>query len=146
MPDDVAPDAWIHVHAELAGWAHLAVDRQLVVRRWHGGQLARGPAGHGIWIATLERLDLEDPALEAVRSRQLARALLRRAIDRLAAGDSQGARADLHAAARADPAAWRRPRQLLQAAARLGPLARIAARAWLASPPVRRRRELPPGA
>jgi O-antigen/teichoic acid export membrane protein/glycosyltransferase involved in cell wall biosynthesis len=144
LVDGIAADLFINVRAGLAGWAHVLVDTDLVVRRWHGDQLGRGAEAHDVAVATWAYLSVDDHELEALRAEQYARALLRRSVSRLANRANADARADLRAAGQADPAAWRRERLLLGAAARSGPLARIAAGAWLRLPSVRRRREHPP--
>jgi hypothetical protein len=145
LPEGVAPDLWVNVRVALAGWTHVFVDDPLVTRRWHEDQLARRPAVADVVAATWEQLAVDDPELDALRAQQHARALLKRAVIHLGAGRNAAARTDLAAAARADSGAWRRPRQAMHLAARTGPLARVAASAWFAAPPVRRRRELPPG-
>ena len=146
LVDGVAPDLWLNATVAVRGWNHVLVDDVLVTRRWHDDQIARKPSAHDRAVATWESLDVPDPGLDALRAEQHARALLRRAAAHLHSGDNRAARADLDAAAHVDAAAWRGPRRLLQAAARTGPAARVAAASWFALPPVKRRRDLPPDA
>ena len=146
MPDGVAPDIFLNIRVAMAGWRHVLVDGRLVVRRWHAGQLSRAlPAAYDRLVNTWRTLELRDPELAALRDRQLARMLLGRSMHRIGDGEPASAREDLRAAAEASPAAWRGARWLLRVAAAAGPAGRLAARAWLSSPGVKRRRTLPPG-
>jgi glycosyltransferase involved in cell wall biosynthesis len=144
LVDGVAPDVWVNTQAALAGWRHVFVDEVLAVRRWHAAQISRWPRGHDRAVRTLEAITVPPGELERTRSRQLARALVRRSIARMEVGDIAGARADLRAAADADPRAWRRRRQALFATCRSG-VAQIAARAALSAPPLRMLRRMPRG-
>ena len=144
LTDGIAADIAVNLHAAVAGWGHVLVDEPLVTRRWHGEQVARGNGAFDVAVSTWGGLVTTDPELDRLRSEQHSRALLRRAVARMAAGDNVAARADLNEARRVDAAAWSWPRRLMQTAARAGPLGRVAASAWLASPAVRRRRDLPP--
>lgn len=133
MPDGVAPDIFVNVHVAVAGWSHVLVGPALAVCRWHDGQVSHSGPAHDLEIATWERLVLADPELDRLRARQLARALLARAVHRIRAGDAAGAREDLRAAARSSPTASRAKRRLLRLAAAGGPPGRLGVRAWLNS-------------
>jgi hypothetical protein len=146
MPDGVAPDIFLNIRAAMAGWHHVLVDGRLVVRRWHAGQLSRAfPAAYDPLVNTWRTLDVRAPDLAALRDRQLARMLLGRSIHRIAEGNPASARADLRSAAEASPLAWGGVRRVLRLAAAAGPAGRLAARAWLSSPGVKRRRTRPRG-
>jgi glycosyltransferase involved in cell wall biosynthesis len=142
--DGVAPDIWVNVHVAVAGWRHVFVDEVLTVRRWHTTQISRWPHGQDRAVRTFETLEVPAGPLEDARARQLARALLKRSVTRMEAGDVVGARSDLRAAELADSQTWRWLRRLFSAITRTG-TARIAARAAVGAPPLRRLGELPRG-
>ncbi len=145
MPDGVAPDMWVNLSVALAGWHHVLVDAPLVVYRWHEGQLSRqGIPSSDVGIASLEQFPMAGTGLEELRDRQLARALVIRALYHLASGHVKACRADLRRARAVWPDGFRRERRALEAAAALGPAGSSAARAWLAWSPAGRRRQRPP--
>jgi glycosyltransferase involved in cell wall biosynthesis len=146
MPDGVAPDRYVNVHAGLTGWHHVVVDEVLVRRRWHPQQMTRaGCDSLERTLATALSLRIDDPDLEHVRRRRVAELLVARALCDLRAGDHRAARASLREAARADRRAARRRRAAAWliaspgAGVLLGPAYRLSDR-------LERAPELPPGA
>ena len=146
MVDGVAPDAFLNVHTAAAGWGHVHVDVPLAVRRWHGEQRSEGGlATIGETVETWRRLSVGDCEVDALRRSVLVRKLLWLAAYRLEAGETPAARAALAEARAADSRAWRLPRALLVAAARVPVLGRATAWAVLTADRARRRRYGPPG-
>jgi glycosyltransferase involved in cell wall biosynthesis len=134
MPDGVAPDVFVSFRMAVTGWEHVFVDEPLVVRRSHDGRIANSIAGAQYAVATWERLRVDDPELDRIRRRELARRIIVRAVWHLSAGRRGEALADLAAARATDAGAHRVQRCMVALAARspLGP--------WLALSVLRRRR------
>lgn len=130
LPDDVAPDAILHVGAAAAGWQHVMVDAPLVIRRRHAEQISRtGLPMARMTVRTWTALAGAHPALEPVRRRTLARKRIRLATHLLAAADARGAREQLTAARREAPRTWMLPRALVRVVAAVPPMGRNLARA-----------------
>jgi glycosyltransferase involved in cell wall biosynthesis len=132
MPDGVSPDVFIAFHLALAGWHHVLVDEVLVTRHWHADNVSRSLVSAAYSVATWRLLRADDPQLELLRRRELARRLLVCAAYRLVDGRRREALADIRAAREADRQSHRALRLLLQLAAStplLGPLAARIARA-----------------
>lgn len=145
MPDGVAPDVFINIGVALAGWAHVLVDAPLVICGWHRGQISRTmPTAADTAIATWRLMALPDPVLARLRDRRLARALLVRALEQVARGETAAAREDLREAAGMAPDDWRSERRQVALAAWTGTMGSLAARAWLRWSPRGRRRAGPP--
>ncbi len=142
MPPGVAPDLYLHIAAAKAGWRHTLVDERLAVRRWHADHLSHPGLGAAERrIATVRAVAPLDGALEAVRLRAEADALVRRSLHLLAAGDSRSACRDLREAEELEPTAGRRARaRFVAAGARVSVVGSLAARAAVGLARLRARR------
>lgn len=122
MPDGVAPDVFTSFRLAILGWEHVFVDEPLVVRRSHRGRIANSIAGANYAVATWEQLRTDDPELDRIRRRELARRTIVRAVWHLAAGRRGEAQQHLHAARE-----HRWMRRLITLAAHVPLLGRLAA-------------------
>ena len=133
MPPEIAPDAYLHVHAAALGWGHVLVDARLALRRWHREQVSRsGMPLARMAVATWTELGTGDPELERLRLEVLSRKRIKLAAHLLAAGDRKGARDQLRLAAGASGGRERLARAAVSACCAAGPAGRVAARAALA--------------
>lgn len=132
MPDGVAPDVFVSLRLELAGWRHVDVDEALVIRGWHPDQVSKSLAVFDLAVATFQQIRIGDPELERLRRRRLAACLLIRARQLVLAGRSREAWPDIRAARQSDPSlrpGMRRLTMLAAATPLLGVAAARAARA-----------------
>jgi glycosyltransferase involved in cell wall biosynthesis len=120
MPDGIAPDVWVNVHAGLAGWRLAAVEGELVCVRFHSDRISFSAQGYDIAVDTWRALGFDEAALESLRRRELARALIRRAAFRVAGSATTGARHDLREAREVEPGTWCAVRRTIEAATRVG--------------------------
>jgi hypothetical protein len=130
LPDLLTADVVMHVRAALAGCSFYYLAQPLMAYRVHPGQLTSTGRFRDDYVRAWEMFEFPDPACEAMRRRELARALASRAASSLMESEPGSAEADLTRAASIDASGMGLQEWIIRYIARRPALRRAVLAGW----------------